>query len=30
MMSYNINPHRSGNNPRHPQVYDTVEREYER
>lgn len=30
MMTHNINPHRLSNNPTHPQVYETVEREYER
>ena len=29
MMTHNINPHRMSNNPAHPQVYETVEREYD-
>lgn len=29
MMSHNINPHRSSNNPQHPQVYEPVEAAYD-
>ena len=30
MMSHNINPHRLSNNPMHPQVYENVEKEYQK
>ena len=30
MFSHNINPHRLGNNPAHPQVYTNAEKEYVR